>query len=104
MKPRFHPFSFYYRFRIILIQIGKYTSRSTNTAINRAMGRYLTELEGMLFSGELKIPANKDKHTAGRTRWLTIDGIDVVLALLERETGKLRYDILSTLNLHAFEA
>lgn len=68
------------------------------------MGKYLTELEGVLFAGELKIAADKNKHATGRTRGLTIDGVDVVLALLEGETGELSDDTLSTLNLHAFEA
>lgn len=70
---------------------------------NQKVSPFLTELEGVLFSGELKIPANKDKHTAGRTRGLTIDGVDMMLALLEGKTGELSDDTLSTLNLDAFE-
>lgn len=65
--------------------------------------KHLTELESVLFAGELKIAADKDKHAAGRTRGLTIDGIDLVLALLEGETGELTDDILCTLNVDAFE-
>lgn len=63
----------------------------------------LAELESVLFTSELKIAGDKDEHTAGGTRRLTIDGGDVVLALLEREAGELSDDVLRALDLLAFE-
>lgn len=65
--------------------------------------KHLAELESMLFTGELEISTDEDKHTAAGARRLTIDGRDAVLALLERETGKLRHDALRALDLLTFE-
>lgn len=67
------------------------------------MSKYLTELKRMLFAGELEITADKDKHGAAGTRGLGIDGADIVLALLKRETGQLVDDVLRALMLLAFE-
>lgn len=63
----------------------------------------LAELESVLFTSELKIAGDKDEHTTGGTRRLTIDGGDVVLTLLEREAGELSDDVLRALDLLAFE-
>lgn len=54
---------------------------------------HLTELEGMLFAGNLKISTDEDEHATGWTRGLAIDGSDVVLALLEGEGGELSDDV-----------
>lgn len=59
--------------------------------------KYLTELEGVLFAWKAEIAADKDKHSPGSTRGLTINGVDLVLALLERQTGELTGDTLSPL-------
>lgn len=67
------------------------------------LGKNLAELESVLFASELKISGDKDEHTTGGTRRLTIDGGDVMLALLEREAGELSDDVLRALDLLAFE-
>ena len=55
---------------------------------------HLAELKGVLFVGELETAGDEDKHPAGWTRGLTINGGDVVLALLEREASELGNDVL----------
>lgn len=65
--------------------------------------KHLTELERVLFAGEAKITTNKNKHAASRTRWLTINCIDLMLTLLKRKTGELTSDALSSLILLTFK-
>lgn len=65
---------------------------------------HLTEPESVLFTGELEIPTDENKHAASGSRWLTIDGGDAVLALLERQTRQFSGDLLSALELLALEA
>lgn len=67
------------------------------------MKSYLTELERVLFTGKLEITGDKNKHTAGGPRRLTINCRDMVLALLERQTGELRHDILRSHDLLALK-
>lgn len=67
------------------------------------MKKYLTESQSVLFTSKLEISADENKHTAGRSRWLTIDGGDAVFALLEREGGELGDDVLRALDLLAFK-
>lgn len=55
---------------------------------------HLAELERVLFTGELEIAADEDEHATGGTRGLAIDCGDAVLALLEREVGQLRNNVL----------
>lgn len=55
---------------------------------------HLAELKGVLFAGELETTGDEDKHPASWTRRLTINGGDVVLALLEREASELGNDVL----------
>ncbi|EYU45417.1 hypothetical protein MIMGU_mgv1a023992mg, partial [Erythranthe guttata] len=47
----------------------------------------------VLFAGELEITGDENKHTAGRTRWLAINSTDLMLALLERQTGEFSHDV-----------
>lgn len=64
---------------------------------------HLTEFEGVLFAGELKITTDKDEHAAVSARRLTINGGDGVMALLERERSEFSDDILRSHNLLTFE-
>ncbi|KAJ6702202.1 hypothetical protein OIU74_013366 [Salix koriyanagi] len=57
-----------------------------------------------MFAGELEITGDKNKHTTSRTRRLAINGGDVMLALLERESNKFRNDILGSLRLLTFKS
>lgn len=61
--------------------------------------KQLTEFKSVSFPSELEISTDKNEHTAGRTRRLTIDSRDLVLALLEIETGEFSSNILSSLDL-----
>ena len=70
-----------------------FTKKSVRVWHGRCLKKYLTELEGMLFAGNLKISTNEDEHATGWTRGLAIDGGDVVLALLEGEGGELSDDV-----------
>jgi len=65
---------------------------------------HLAELESMLFTSELEATGDEDEHAAGGTRRLAVDGGDCVLALLERESGELRYDALRSLDLLTFKS
>lgn len=53
----------------------------------------LAELERVLLAGELQIAGNEDEHAAGGARGLAIDGANLMLALLERQTRELGYDV-----------
>lgn len=64
----------------------------------------LTELKSVLLSGKLEIAADKDEHTAGRSRRLAIDGGDGMFALLERERCELVNDVLRALDLLTFKS
>lgn len=64
---------------------------------------HLTELKGVLFAGELEIPADENKHSTVNARWLTINGCDGVMTLLKRERSEFGNDILRALNLLTFE-
>lgn len=57
----------------------------------------------MLLAGELEVAGDENEHTGGGTRRLTVDGGDVVLALLERERGELGDDVLRALDLLTLE-
>ena len=57
----------------------------------------------MLFSGELEVPRDENKHAAGGSRGLAIDGGDAMLALLEGKAGELGDDVLRPLDLLTFE-
>jgi hypothetical protein len=57
----------------------------------------------VFFSGELEITGDENEHTGSRTRRLTINGGDVMLALLERKRGELSDDALDSLDLLTFE-
>lgn len=46
----------------------------------------------MLLAGELQITGDEDEHTAGGAGRLTVDGGDVMLALLEGQSGELGDD------------
>jgi len=56
--------------------------------------KYMAELERVLFTDELENSGDKNKHASSRTRKLTINGGDEMLALLERESNKFNNDIL----------
>lgn len=57
----------------------------------------------MLFAGKLEVTGDKYEHAAGGAGGLTVDGGDAVLALLKREGGELRGDILGSLDLLPLE-
>lgn len=57
----------------------------------------------MLFTSELQATTDKDEHATSGARGLTINGGDVVLALLEWETGQLGDDVLTPLDLLTLE-
>jgi len=44
----------------------------------------MAELESVLFTDELEISVNKNKHASSRTRKLAINGDDEMLALLKK--------------------
>ena len=46
--------------------------------------KYMAELESVLFTDELEISVNKNKHASNRTRKLAINGDDEMLALLKK--------------------
>lgn len=69
----------------------------------RERERDLAELEGVFLAGELEITGDENEHTGSRTRRLTIDSGDMMLALLERERGELSDDALDSLDLLTFE-
>lgn len=56
-----------------------------------------------MFTGELKVTADEDKHASVDGGWLAIDGGDGVMALLERQRSELGDDVGGTLNLLTFE-
>lgn len=70
----------------------------------RCSAKYLTELERVLLPDELEISGDENKHPAGGARRLTIDGTDLVLALLKRQAGELGHDILGTHGFLALES
>ena len=70
-----------------------YQKKSVRVWHGRCLKKYLTELEGMLFAGNLKISTDEDEHATRGARGLAIDGGDVVLALLEGEGGELSDDV-----------
>ena len=63
----------------------------------RCSKKDLTELESVLFAGELEVAADEDEHAAGGAGRLAIDGGDGVLTLLEGEAGELGGDVLGAL-------
>lgn len=65
---------------------------------------HLAKLKSVLFTGELKITRNKDKHTAGRTRRLAINGGDAMLTLLKRQRSEFSDDVLRALDLLPFKS
>lgn len=60
---------------------------------NRCSTKYLTELERVLLTSELQIAGDEDEHSAGGARGLAIDGANLMLALLERQTRELGDDV-----------
>jgi len=57
----------------------------------------------MLFAGKLEVAADEDEHAAVTSGGLAIDGGDGVLALVEGKGSELGDDVLSALDLLAFE-
>ena len=80
-----------------------YQKKSVRVWHGRCLKKYLTELEGMLFAGNLKISTDEDEHATRGARGLAIDGGDVVLALLEGEGGELSDDVGWALDLLPLE-
>jgi mediator of RNA polymerase II transcription subunit 10 len=50
----------------------------------------------VLFTDELEISGDKNKHATSRTRKLAINGGDEMLTLLERKSNKFSNDILKS--------
>ena len=63
----------------------------------RCSKKDLTELESVLFAGELEVATDEDEHAAGGSGGLAVDGGDGVLALLEGEAGEFGGDVLGAL-------
>lgn len=55
---------------------------------------HLAKLERVLFAGELEITGHENKHSTGGARRLAINGGDLMLALLEGQTGEFTSNIL----------
>lgn len=66
--------------------------------------KYLTELQGMLLARELEITGDKNEHPAGGARGLAINGGDVMLTLLKRQSRELRHDVLGSHDFLALES
>lgn len=56
----------------------------------------MAELESVLFTDELEIGGDKNKHATSRTRKLAINGGDEILALLERKSNRFSSDIMES--------
>ena len=102
-SPQFNP-EIYRSKRTVIrpISIKKNTatqpSRYTHMSMQRRCSKKdLTELESVLFAGELEVAADEYDHAAGGAGGLAVDGGDGVLALLEGEAGELGGDVLGAL-------
>lgn len=65
---------------------------------------HLTELEGVLLARELKVAGDENEHPAGGAGRLAVHGGDVVLTLVEGQSGELGDDVLRSHDFLALES